>query len=1033
MISRFFIDRPIFAAVISILLVFAGLVAMFNLPIEQYPNLTPPQIEVTTQYPGANAQTVSDTVAAPLENQILGVENMIYMYSQSSSTGSYSLNVFFDIGTNPDIAQVNVQNQMNIATSLLPDQVQKQGIITKKQSPSFLMLVSVDCPDGRYDELFVNNYANINVVTNLELIPGISQVEIINSRQYAMRLWLKPDRMAQMGISAGDVIAAVQDQNAQYPLGLLGAPPTDKPVVLTIPMNSKGRLENPKQFDNIIIKENPDGSIVYFKDIGHAELGAQSYDVNGYLDKKNSTLIAIFQQYGANALDVSEKVKTTMETLSKTFPKGIEWAIPYDTTQFVRISIREVVKTIFEAAILVTLVVFLFLQNLRATLIPTIAMLVSIVGTFTGMYLLGFSFNLLTLFGLVLAIGIVVDDAIVVIENVERNMRTFGLNSKEAARRAMDEVTVPIIAIVLVLCAVFVPVAFMGGIAGQLYKQFAVTISISVVISGIVALTLSPALASILLKEGHKSSKFGDWFNAHFDRFTNSYKKGAEWLIVREGLGLAFFALIIAALLFLVKTIPTSFVPEEDQGYLITLAMLPDGMSLDQNDLISKKVQDIALENPNVKTIVSMVGYSLLEGLDRTNRSTYFIGLKDWDQRTKKDQKAGAILEQLGGKYYAIPEAIIPTFNPPSIQGLGTVGGFESWIQNRGEGNLYKLEEVSKKFIERANQRKELAGLSLTLDVDSKQFFLDLDREKSRALSVPVADVYQTLQTMFGSFYVNNFNKFGRVYQVLLQAESQYRTKPDDIGMVYVRSNNGEMVPLNSLIQVKNVAGPTLVSRFNTFPASRINGEAAEGYSSGQAMQAMQEVAAEVLPDDMSFAWDGQAYQETKTGGSSTKALIGGMIVVFLILSALYERWSLPFSILLAVPFGLFGAFLAIWFRGLDNDVFFQIGLVTLIALAAKNAILIVEFAADKHKEGMSYEDAAVEAGHLRFRAILMTSLTFILGVLPLVTSTGAGANSRHSVGTGVMGGMIAATAFAVFFVPLFYKIIGSRFGGKSD
>lgn len=1033
MISRFFIDRPIFAAVISILLVLAGVVAMISLPIEQYPNITPPQIQVSTVYPGANAKTVSDTVAAPIENQVIGVENMIYMYSQSSATGNYVLSVFFDIGTNADMAQVNVQNQMNLAMALLPEQVQKQGITIKKQSPSILMVVSVDCPDGRYDELFVNNYANINIVTTLQLIPGVSQVNIINARQYAMRLWLKPDRMAQMGITAKDVITAVQDQNSQYAVGMLGRAPTDTPVVLTIPMSSTGRLEDPKQFDNIIIRANPDGSIVYFKDIGRAELGAQSYDVDGYLGKKTSTLIAIYQQYGANALDVADAVKKSMDEMSITFPKGIEWSIPYDTTQFVKVSIQEVEKTILEAAVLVTLVVLLFLQNVRATLIPTVAMLVSIVGTFTGMYMLGFSFNLLTLFGLVLAIGIVVDDAIVVIENVERNMRQFGLSSKEAARRAMDEVTAPIIAIVFVLCAVFVPVAFMGGIAGQLYKQFAVTISISVVISGIVALTLSPSLAAILLKHGHADSRFANWFNKNFDRFTNFYGKGAKWLITKDALGLLFFGIILACLFLLIKTIPTSFVPEEDQGYLIAMAYLPDGASLDRADDVAKKVQDISLNTPGVDNVVSMVGFSLLEGLNRTNRSTYFITLKNWSERKAPDLQAPAILGKLTKDFRGIPGALLPIFNPPSIQGLGTVGGFECWIQNRGEGDLNKLEAISQQLLEKAKQRPELADMTLTIDVDSKQFFVDLDREKSRSLSVPVLDVYQSLQTMFGSYYVNNFNKFGRVYQVLLQAESQYRLKPEDVGMVYVRSNNGEMVPLSSLVQVKDVPGPTLVSRFNTFPASRMNGSAAAGYSSGQAMAALEEVAAEVLPEDMSFAWDGQAYQEKKTGGTSSQTLIGGMIVVFLILAALYEKWSLPFSILLAVPFGLFGAFLAIWVTGLDNDVFFQIGLVTLIALAAKNAILIVEFAVEKRREGKSYLEAAIEAGHLRFRAILMTSLTFILGVVPLVTSTGAGANSRHSVGTGVMGGMIAATLFAVFFVPLFFKIIGSRFSGRDD
>lgn len=1024
MISRYFIERPILSTVISIFIVLAGLVSIFFLPIEQFPNILPPQINVQTIYPGASAQTVANSIASPIEQQVNGVENMIYMNSNSSSTGNYNLNIYFDIGSNINQALIDVQNQVNMALPLLPDQVRKGGISIRKQTPAILLLVAMQSQGGRYDEVFLSNYATVNVVQELQRTPGVSSVLIINSRDYAMRIWLDPALLAKYGLTAGDVADALRDQNSEYSVGRLGENPTAGPTELTISITSVGRLSTPEEFNNIILKANPDGSIVFLKDVGYAELGAVNYSVLGKINSTPTISIAIFQQFGANALEVADNIKKKMEEISHSFPKGIEYSIPYDTTRFVKVSIREVVKTIFEAAFLVALVVFIFLQNIRLTLIPLQAMVVSIIGTFAGMLILGLSINTLTLFGMILAIGIVVDDAIVVIENVERNMRALGKNAKESAILAMEEVTGPIIAIVLVLCAVFIPVAFLGGIAGQLYKQFALTISLSVIISGIVALSLSPALSAILLKPITHRSRFTVWFDKGFEKLTNLYAAGAHWLIVRPWLGVLLFLTMVGAIIFLFRVVPTGFVPNEDQGYLVSIINMPEGSSLSRTEEISHQAEEITVKNPAVEVYVELVGFSFIDSLNRTNQGTNFIVLKNWDERTSPLEHADAVLRQLYMQYSRIPQANIMVFNPPAIQGLGTVGGFEFWIENRGNGNYAYLEEVTHKFLAKTRERPEIAYAVSNIAANSEQIYVDLDRAKARSLGVPVSEVYNSLQSLFGSLYVNNFNKFGRIYQVVIMAQPKWRAKPTDLEEIYVRSNKGKMVPLKSIVTLKNSAGPNLVSRFNAFPAAKINGMAAPGYSSGQAIEAMEEVAKESLPADASYAWGGESYQEKAAGGSSSAMMIAGLLMVFLILAALYEKWSLPFAIILAVPFGIFGALLGIWLVGMTNDIYFQIGLITLIALAAKNAILIVEFAVIKHKEGLSILEAALEAGRLRFRAILMTSLTFIFGVIPLVLSTGAGANSRHSVGMGVLGGMIAATFLAIFFVPLFFRLI---------
>ncbi|MCX6989712.1 MAG: multidrug efflux RND transporter permease subunit [Chlamydiae bacterium] len=1024
MISRFFINHPIFASVISIIIVFAGGMAMRSLPIEQYPNITPPLIRVDATFNGASASTMANDVASPLEQQILGVEDMIYMYSQNSATGSMTLDVYFAIGSDANIDQVNVQNLVSQALAELPTTVQSEGVTVTKQTPNILLVVAMQSPDGIYDDEFISNYASINVVNELELLPGISQIMMIGQRNYSMRIWLRPDIMAQLGITTNDIVTAVQEQNQDFGLGQLGQAPNVRPVPLTVPMTSQGRLTTVQEFENIVLRADISGAMVLLKDVASITLGAQDYTVNGSIDTKPTMLLGIYQEYGANALDVAESIYNKMEKISKSFPQGITYSIPYDTSLFVKASISEVVWTILQAAILVMIVVFIFLQNLRATLIPVIALVVSIVGTFAGMYLFGFSINTLTLFGMVLAIGIVVDDAIVVVENVERNMRSFNLTAKEASIKAMEEVTAPIIAIVFVLCAVFIPVAFLGGIAGQLYKQFAITIAISVFFSGLVALTLSPALAALILKPREKENTLARKFNTALENLTGRYLKVASWLMRSKMVSFCIFFCILATLGYFYKTTPTSFVPNEDQGYLIAFANLPDAASLDRTTDVDNLISDIAGKHPGVERVISFTGFSLIESLDRTTIGTNFIMLKDWKYRKKPELQAGQILLDLQKEFSQIQDSAVLLVPPPAIQGLGTVGGFEFWVENRGDNGDKALEEAISAFIEKAKERPELTPLMTTAQFSNLQFYIDLDRYKTKALGVAISDVYQALQTLLGSVYVNNFNKYGRVYQVIVQALPEYRERLDNLGDIYVRSSENQMVPLNSLLTIHPSQGSNLVSRFNDFRAAEIIGSSAPGYTTGQAIIAMEEVAKEVLPPDMNFGWSGEAYQEIATGGTSSSILIAGLIMVFLILSALYERWSLPLAVLMAVPFGALGAFLAIWVKGMSNDVYFQIGLVTLIALSAKNAILIVEFAVIKHKEGMSVMDAAIEAARLRFRAILMTSLTFICGVIPLITSSGAGAASRHSVGVGVFGGMIAATILALLFVPFFFRVM---------
>jgi multidrug efflux pump len=1026
MLSHFFIDRPIFSAVISLVITITGLVAMVKLPIAQYPQVTPIQIQVSANYPGANGTLVAQNVGAPIEQQVNGAKNMIYMSSTSSSTGNYTLTVYFSLDTDPALAQVDVQNRVNQAMAQLPQAVQAQGVNVQQKTSTFLMVLAFFSPDGRYDNDYVSNYTNVQILGTINRINGANQAAIFGVPQYAMRVWLKPDRMAQLGIDSTEIANAITHQNQQFPVGRIGAPPTPYPVTQTFPITTAS-ISEPSQFDDMILRADNEGAaIIRVKDVGYAKLGAQSYALRTSYQGKSATLIAVYQQPGANAIQVSKDVRAALKELSKSFPKGLEYEIALDTTLFVQASIHEVVKTFFEAVVLVVLVVFIFLHSLRLTIIPTLAVPVSILGALLGMLVFGFSINMLTLFGMILAIGIVVDDAIVVVENTERNLVEFGLTPKDAAKRAMDEVSGPVIAIVLVLNAVFIPVAFLGGITGALYKQFAVTIAISVVFSGIFALTLSPALAAILIQVKHGEKKgFFKWFDDTFNRLTNAYLGGVKWTMRSWKVSLIGFALVLVATVALFKILPTSFVPQEDQGYLFVAYFLPDSASLDRTGEVGAQAAAIMRENPAVANVSQVDGYSLIDSQNKTNYGVLFVSLKDYDERKTAAFSADAVLAAARKRYTHILGGLVIPVNPPAIPGLGITAGFQMWIEQTGGGNYTQLSDVVEQIIAKARKRPELAGVTTTIRPNGQQLLAEVDREKAEVLGVPVQNVYSTMQTMFGSLYVGQFPKDSRLYQVILQAEPTYRMTPEDIGKFYVKSRDGKMIPLSALVKTRYVAGPDLVTRFNNYPAIAINGAPAPGVSSGQALAAIREVAEEVMPASYAYEWSGEAREEVSSGSTSAYAFVFGLIFVFMILAAQYESWSLPAGVIMAVPFAIMGALVAIALRGLHNDLYFQIGMLTLIGLAAKNAILIVEFAVEKNrKEGMSFFDAAAEAAKLRLRPIIMTSFAFILGTIPLAIASGASANSRHSIGTGVIGGTLAATLIAIYFIPLFYWLL---------
>ena len=1034
MFSKFFINRPIFSTVISLLILLAGIISITQLPIEQYPDLTPPSVQVSAQYPGASPEVIADTVAAPIEQQVNGVEDMLYMNSTSSANGDMNLMVYFEVGTDPDQAMINVNNRVQAATTTLPEDVRRYGVTVQKRSSAILQLITMFSPSGVYDTTYIGNYALVNVVDDLKRINGVGDAQVMSANDYSIRIWLKPDVMSQLGVSVSDVMAAVQAQNTQRAAGKIGQPPLLHSVDRMYSIIAPGRLQEPEEFEEIILRANPDGTSLRLKDVARVELGSQTYEFSGKYNNQPAVPIGLFLSPGANAVATAEAVKKRMEELSQNFPGGIEYKVAYDTTLFVNASIEEVIHTLIEAMILVFLVMYLFLHDWRATLIPCLAVPVSIVGAFAGMLLLGFSINTLTLFGLVLAIGIVVDDAIVVIENVERIMHDEHLPVKEATIKAMDEVTGPVVAIVLVLCSVFVPVAFMGGFTGVMYQQFAITIAVSVVISGLVALTLTPALCALLLKDMKpRTSGFFFKFDQWFAKVTNTYTGWAGFFIRRIPAAVLALLLIWGGAVGLFKIVPSSLLPDEDQGMLIVATMLDPATSLSTSQKVAQQLEEIILEQPAVKEELTFAGYDILSSTMKSSSIASFISLIPWKERKTQELSSFGVVSAIGKLGAGITGALVMPFNPPPIMGMSTTGGLEGYVQNRSGQGSDALEAKVNEFITAAQKRPELTGVSTTFSSATPQYKLTVDEIKAMAMNVSLSELYTTIQGTFGTAYVNDFTKYSRSFRVMVQADGDYRARPEQLGDIYVRSNTGAMVPLSAFITLTPILGPDMVERFNAFPAAKVMATPADGYSSGQAIAAMEQVARETLGEEFTLSWTGTTYQETISGSSSTIALMLGILVVFLILAAQYERWGLPLAVILAVPFGMFGALLGTYMRGLSNDIYFQIALVALVGLAAKNAILLVEFAVLVKEQGATAYEAALQSVKLRFRPIVMTSLAFILGCVPLAVSSGAGAASRHSIGTAVVFGMLAATAIAPLFIPLFFYLISGGWKEKND
>ncbi|MDR0555693.1 MAG: multidrug efflux RND transporter permease subunit [Holosporaceae bacterium] len=1029
MFSRFFIDRPIFATVVSLIIVLAGILSMAHLPVEQYPELTPPSIVVTVNYPGASSETISETVLAPLEQQINGVENMIYMTSVASgSTGAATTQVFFKVGTDPDKALIDVNNRVQMVMSSLPEEVRKYGVTVTKRSASILQIISLYSEDSRYDSTYMGNYALLNIVDELKRLEGVGDASVLAGNAYAMRIWLKPDRLAKLGLSTSEIYRAISEQNAQRAAGAVGKKPLAIKVERSYAIVAPQRYSKVEDFENIILRAYPDGTSLRLRDVADVELGAQSYDVQAKTQGKDAVPVAIFLSPGANALETAERVEKKLSELAVNYPKGIRHKIAYSTSGFVRHSINEVGKTLFEAIVLVFLVVLLFLKNLKATIIPCLAVPVSIIGTFAGMMLFGFSVNTLTLFGLVLAIGIVVDDAIIVIENVERLMDSEHLSARDATVKAMEEVSGALVAIVLVLCSVFIPVSFMGGLAGTMYKQFAITIAVSVVISGICALTLTPALCAIFLR-GHSSvmavqGKFFTAFDEKFGMTTRKYIKFVEYFLYKPKIACAVMFSLVCVTCILFHQTPGSLIPEEDQGVFLASAIMDPAASLDRSLEVVTQVSEAVTKDPCVKDCTLAAGFDILSGTASTNAATMFFILNDWSTRTRAEQSSSVLARKAMQVGFGITDGMILAFCPPPIVGMSTTGGFEAYIQQIGKINLQALAMKVRELFAAASKRPELASLNTTLNTNIPQLKMEVDTLKALALGVSVSEIYSTMGATFNALYVNDFSQFGRGYKVLMQAKGNYRTNPDQIREVYVKSVRGAMVPLSAFVKLTPTVGPLISERFNVFPAAKILGNPAPGHTSGEAIAALEAVAQQVLGDEYRLAWIGSAYQEKQAGGSSYNALVLGLLVVFLILTALYERWTLPFAVILVFPFAMFGAILAVVLRGFSNDIYFQIALVTLVGLSAKNAILIVEFAVMLRNGGESLINSAINAAKLRFRPIIMTSLAFILGCLPLAISSGAGSASRHSLGTGVIGGMIGATLLAPLFIPLFFVFV---------
>jgi multidrug efflux pump len=1033
-ISRFFVDKPIFAAVLSVIVFVAGLIAIFALPISEYPEVVPPSIVVRAQYPGADPKVISETVATPIEQEIIGVEGMLYMTSQNTSDGALQLTVTFKIGTNVEQAETAVQNRVQRALPRLPEEVRQIGVTTVKSSPNITMVVHLNSPDGRYDDLYLRNYATLNVKDQLMRIAGMGDVQVFGSGDYSMRVWLDPQKVAGRNLTAGDVVAAIREQNVQVAAGVVGQGPS-KDADFQVTVKTQGRLSSVEEFGDIVVKTSADGAITLLKDVARLEMGSNSYALRSLLDNKSAVALPLFQSPTANALQLSTDVRAKMEELSKDFPQGMSYSIVYDPTQFVRESIDSVIHTLFEAIVLVAIVVIVFLQTWRASVIPLLAVPVSVVGTFAVMLMFGFSINTLSLFGLVLAIGIVVDDAIVVVENVERNIEN-GLNPHDATVQAMKEVSGPIIAIALVLCAVFVPIAFVSGLTGQFYRQFALTIAISTVISAFLSLTLAPALSAVLLQP-HGAKK--DWltrgmdkvfgrffkgFNRVFTRSSHKYEGGVQGVLKRKSLSLGVYALLIVAAVFMFKAVPPGFVPAQDKAYLIGFAQLPDAASLDRTDAVIRKMTDVARGIPGVESSIAFPGLSINGFTNAPNAGIAFISLKPFSERHGKEQSAEGIAAEVNKRMGVIEDAFVMVLSPPPVNGLGTTGGFKMMIEDRGNVGYDELNKAVQAFMGKAATDKRLAGVFSGYQINVPQLFADVNRVKAKQLGVPLSEINQALQINLGSLYVNDFNQFGRTYQVRVQADAPFRSQREQIAQLKVRNDKGEMIPLSTIMTIKDTYGPDRVQRYNNYVAAEMNGGPAPGVSSGQAQAAMEEIAREVLPKGVAYEWTDLTYQDILSGNTMIYVFPLCVLLVFLVLAAQYESWTLPLAVILIVPMSILCALIGVKLTGGDNNVFTQIALFVLVGLASKNAILIVEFAVELEHQGRSIVEAALESCRLRLRPILMTSIAFIMGVVPLVFSTGAGAEMRHAMGVAVFAGMLGVTFFGLFMTPLFYVLL---------
>ena len=1026
---EFFVRRPIFASVLSLVIVLAGLLAFKVLPVAQYPQIAPPVATITVSYLGASAETLIKTVAAPIEEEINGTDNLLYYSSNASATGLLTINVTFEPGSDPDLCIINLTNRVKIAESRLPDDARRLGVIVKKRSNDILMAMSVISRDGTRDSIYLSNYASINLVDEIKRVPGVGDAGVFGARDYSMRVWLQPDKMSRLGVTTGDVTKAIRATNNQYAAGRLGQEPTPDGQAFSVPIITAGRLSTPEEFGEIIIRSAGAAGTLRLRDVARLELGAQSYEQQATLDGKTAVGIRIFLAPGANALDVADAVKAKVAALSKRFPAGVDYEIPFDTTRFVKASITEVEHTLFEAGILVVLVVFLFLGSWRATLIPMLAVPVSLIGTFAGLWLFGFGINTLTLFAMVIAIGIVVDDAIVMLENVERLMHEKGMSPFDAAIASVREVSGAIVAIVLVLVSVFLPVAFLGGIAGALYRQFAITVAVAVVISGFVALTLTPALCALILRprdaEAPHGNRFLRWFEARFNSVAAWHGRTVRWLLGHPKAALGIFLAILAANVVLIRLIPRGFIPSEDQGYVLGVVSLPDGASVSRTRTYMAEIVPEIMATPAPKSEVfhafAISGFDLIGGGEKTNAGTIFIPLIPWDQRKYSAEQlsgmlTGAVAKSSKGMCFVV--------NPPPIRGIGSAGGFEFYLQARDDDDPAKLGKVLDGLLAALRQRPELAGINTFYRTTVPQYAADVDQVRAAALGIALPDIYDALQTTIGSVYVNDFTRAGRTYRVLMQSEPSDRMALKDVGRVHVRAADGSMVPLTSLVTVRESYGPDQIERYQGFVAARVIGGSVPGVSSSDALRIVEETAAATLPPGYDLDWTAQALQEKRSASSAIPAFSMALLMVFLILAALYEKWSLPIGVILTVPFALLGALVAIFVRGSANDIYFQIGLVTLIGLAAKNAILIVEFAVKARDEGKNAAEAAIEAARIRFRPLVMTSMAFVLGVVPLVIAAGAGAGARRSMGTGVFGGMLFDTFVATLFIPLFFKVL---------